>query len=206
MFKLSAVFCIMGMTAYSCFATEISETFTALATQVVGDGSGIFGIPATSPVYGTLTFDPAAFTPDPVGPSGSSYLNVFTGGAHSTGLSLSAGGATAALDATSSFLEVSSSLNVPWELVADSDEWSWSLLLDAPQPLNILPGGSLFDLAELGASTIELQVSDPSNSLDLEVTSISTAPEPRSAALLGMGVVGLSVLHCLRLGRKSGSP
>jgi hypothetical protein len=57
------------------------------------------------------------------------------------------------------------------------------------------PGCSLFDLPSFDASTIDLQLSDPANSLTLDVTSISLAPEPRSLVLVAAGAAGLLVLR-----------
>lgn len=189
MFKLAAVLFLTGTAAHSCFATEISETFVGITTQVAGNGSGIFNVSGSSPVYGTLTFNPADFTPDPVAPSASTYLNVFTGAAGSVKMALSDAGGTGTVDAQSSFLEVSSSSNAPWALVASSDQLSFSLTLQSA--VTFPAGSSLFDLSDLNAAGISVLVSDSSDSLGFDISAASVAPEPSGELLLAAGLCGL---------------
>jgi hypothetical protein len=183
------------MMAHSCFATEISENFTGLTNQVAGDGSGIFNVTGNSPVYGTLTFDSADFTPNPVAPAGSTYLDVFTGAPDSVMMTFRDAGGTVSIDAQSSFLEISSLSNVPWALVVSSGPLSFSLIVQPADPVTFSPGASLFDLTQFGASSLSVLLSDPSDSVGFDIGTVSVAPEPTSMLLLA---AGLGILLLLR--------
>lgn len=204
MYRLAAAIFLTGMAAYSCFATEIPETFTGIANQVSGVGSGIFDVPENSAVSGTITFNTSAFSPDPVAPAGSSYLDVFMGGAGSVMLTLRDAGGTANVEADSAFLEISSSQSSPWALVVSGGSLSFSMVLQMQSSDPMPAGTSLFDFSAFGPATQSILISDPSASLGFDLTPMTAvAPEPRSAVLFCIGLTGLLIaIGCARL-RKS---
>jgi hypothetical protein len=189
MHKRAAAAClILAGFAISCQATEISETFTGITTEVWGDGEpGIFNLPKSdSPIGGSLTFDPGNFTPTPDSPSGSSYLAAYTGGPQSVQMTVTDSGGSATLDAGSALLLLCSDCSDSWSLLLGFDHLSFSLQLHSAAPIVYPPGVSVFDLGYPlnSGSTLTGLVSDSSRSLGFTVTEVSMTPEPSTLGFL----------------------
>lgn len=184
--KLAVVLLFTGATASIGFASQISENFAGLTSQVQNDGPGIFDVPTSgAPVLGSLTFNSSDFTPDPVAPSGSTYLAAYAGGPGAVSLTLSDSGGSVTMTSLSAFLELSSASNSPWALLVSSAQLAFSLQLDTTDPVTFAPGASVFNLAALyPTSSLSGLVSDGSSSLGFDVTGVSLTPEPGTFGML----------------------
>jgi hypothetical protein len=191
MFNVAAAVFLLGTVAYSSFATEIPENFSGITNQVAGDASGIFDVPKNSAVHGTLIFDPSDFSPNPVVPSGSSYLAVFLSGANSVKLDLWDAGGSAEINAQSAFLEVSSSSNSPWSLLVTGQNLSFSMILQMPDWVHVAPGTSLFDFSAFEPSVTSILISSPQASLGFAADPAAVAPEPAGGMLFAAGLAVL---------------
>jgi len=173
------------------FGTEIIESFTAVTAA---------GLPAT----GTLTFDPAAFSPPPVAPAGSVYLASYQGGPGSVSLELQEAGLTAGFDAIASSIVICSGCNLAWDLTANSGQSSLNIVLDSLLPLSYVADQSVLDPGNYlnNTSALEAVFSDPNGTTNFQILTLSEvtdAPEPGTFWLLApFALVVLSVIQFAR--------
>ncbi len=172
----------------TCVGAQITENFTAVTN-------------GGAPLTGTLGFDPDAFTPPPFTPSGSVYLNTFTGGPGSVLLQLDEGSIAVDLSADNSQVFICSGCNLAWDLNATFAQTSLSIVLNSLLPITYTPGTSIFNPGDFlnSTSTLDAMLSDPDTTLNFSIQTISadpSAPEPASFWTAGIGV---GVLLCTRL-------
>lgn len=164
-------------------SAQITENFTAIAN-------------GGTPLSGTLAFDPDSFTPPPFTPSGSVYLDTFTGGAGSVLLQLNEGPIGVDLSADNSQVLICSGCNLAWDLTATFGQSSLSIALNSLFPITYAPGTSIFYPGDFlnGASTLDAMLTDPDTTLNFSIETISadpSAPEPASFWTAGLGVGAL---------------
>lgn len=149
---------------------EIIESFTAVTSA---------GVPAS----GTLAFDPGAFAPAPVAPSGSVYLTSYQGGSGSVSLVFEEAGFSTSFNASASSIVICAGCNLAWDLTADSGQSSLNMVLDSLLPVTYPPGQSVLDPGNFlnSSSALEAVLSDLTGTTNFNILTLSDAtdaPEP----------------------------
>jgi hypothetical protein len=164
------LFLVVTLANTKALGAEIIENFTAVT---------LTGISAS----GTLGFDPGAFAPAPVAPSGSVYLASYQGGPGSVSLVFEEAGLSTSFNASASSIVICSGCNLAWDLTADSGQSSLNMVLDSLLPVTYAPGQSVLDPGNFldSSGALEAVLSDPTGTTNFDILTLSDAtdaPEP----------------------------
>ncbi len=196
--QLATAVLITGATVLSCSAAAVTFDYKGLTNQLQGDGTGIFNVPsAGAAVTGSLTFDPEAFSPNPVAPPGQPYLVPFWGGAGSVMMRLEDAGGKATVYANSAYLLLCAQCTTPWNLQVNADNLSFNVQMNASNPVTFTPGSSIFNLKNQLEAGVNLSVllNDPNSSLGFDITNVVSNPEPGTTGLLLLAAGAAAVLY-----------